>query len=188
MTNLAVLSEVAEPSFLLMINRVETSIDNVENASKLQEYGPLAMHLINCFMGIIDISHEQSLHMMLMTCVQHKTRQMHDGDARSTASMVIHMKMTSSEFLADMVRLGLMRGSMQLEIGYLRREMVAAGRTTRSQVRDQLWTAESVRAALTGRDTLGLGGLLSGRISCSSSAPCLAIGTLRRVVLSQQTQ
>jgi hypothetical protein len=158
MTNLAVLSEVAEPSFLLMIKRVETSFENVENASKLQEYGPLATHLINCLMGIIDISQEQSLHMMLMTCVQQKMRQMHDTDARSTASMAIHLKMTSSEFLANVVRLGLMRGSMQVEIGDLCSAMEAAGRTTRSQVQDQLWTAESVRDTLTGWDTLGLGG------------------------------
>jgi hypothetical protein len=163
MTKLAVLSEVAEPGFLLMINRVETSFDNKENANKLQEYSPLAMHLINCLMGIIDISQEQSHHMMIMTCVQQKLRQMHDRDDRSTASMVIHLKMTSSEFMADVVRLGLMRGSMQVEIGDLRSAMEAAGRTTRSQVQDQLWSAESARAALTGRDTLGLGGASFGQ-------------------------
>jgi hypothetical protein len=51
MTNLAVLSEVAEPSFLLMINRVETSFESNDSADKLQEYGPVAMHLINCLMA-----------------------------------------------------------------------------------------------------------------------------------------
>jgi phage FluMu gp28-like protein len=89
MTNLAVLSEVAEPSFLLMINMVEKSFESEDTANKLQEYGPVAMHLINCLMGIMDISHEQSLHMMLMTCVQQKMKQVHDRDAKSTASMVI---------------------------------------------------------------------------------------------------
>jgi hypothetical protein len=56
MTNLAVLSEVAEPSFLLMINRVETSFESQDNANKLQEYGPIAMHLVNCLMGIMDVA------------------------------------------------------------------------------------------------------------------------------------
>jgi hypothetical protein len=35
MTNLAVLSEVAEPSFLLMINRIETAFEGRDNADKL---------------------------------------------------------------------------------------------------------------------------------------------------------
>jgi hypothetical protein len=131
MTNLAVLSEVAKPSFLLMIDMVETSFESKDSAGKLQEYGPVAMHLINCLIGIMDISQEQSLHMMLMTCIQQNMEQMHNRDARSTASLVVHMKMTSSEFLADVVRLGLMRGSMQVEIGDLRSAM--EGRTTRSQ-------------------------------------------------------
>jgi hypothetical protein len=41
--------------------------------------------------------------------------------------------------------------------------MEAAGRTTRSQVQDQVWTVESVRASLTGGDTLGLGIAIFGR-------------------------
>jgi hypothetical protein len=163
MTNLAVLSEVAEPSFLLMINWVETAFQSKDNADKLQEYGLVAMHLINCLMGVMDASQEQSLHMMLMTCIQKKMEQMHDGDARSTASLVIQRKMTSSEHLADVVQLGLMGGSKQVEIGDLSSTMEAAGRTTRSQVQDQVWTAESVRTALTGEDTLGLGGALFGQ-------------------------
>ncbi len=69
MTNLAVLSEVAEPSSLLMIDRLETSFEKKDNFEKLQEYGPIAMHLINCLMSIMDVSQEQSLHMMLMTCI-----------------------------------------------------------------------------------------------------------------------
>jgi hypothetical protein len=40
-------------------------------------------------MGIMDISQEQSLHMILMMCIQKKMEQMHDRDARSTASLVI---------------------------------------------------------------------------------------------------
>jgi hypothetical protein len=74
-----------------------------------------------------------------------------------------HRKMTSSEYLADVVRLGLMRGSKQVEIEDLCSAMEAAGRTTRSKVQDQVWTAESVRAALIGDDTLGLGGALFGQ-------------------------
>jgi hypothetical protein len=57
-TNLAVLREVVEPRFLLMINVVETAFESKDNADKLQEYGPVAMHLINCLMGIMDISQE----------------------------------------------------------------------------------------------------------------------------------
>jgi hypothetical protein len=60
-------------------------------------------------MGIMDISQEQSLHMMLMTCIQQKMEQMHDREARSTASLVIQRKMTSSELLAHVVRLVLMK-------------------------------------------------------------------------------
>jgi hypothetical protein len=111
MTNLAVLSKVAVPSFLFMINRVETTFESKDNADKLQEYVPVAMHLVNCPMGVMDVSQEQSLHMMLMTCIQKKMEQMHDGDARGTASLVIQRKMTSSKCLANVVRLGLMRGS-----------------------------------------------------------------------------
>jgi hypothetical protein len=52
---------------------------------------------------------------------------------------------------------------MQVEIEDLRSAMEAVGRTTRSQVQDQVWTAESVRAALTGKDNLGLGGAVFGQ-------------------------
>jgi hypothetical protein len=94
----------------------------------------MAMYLLNCLMGIMDISQEQSLNLMLMTCVQQKMKEMRERDPRSTASMVISLKMTASDFLADVVRLGLMKGSMQVKIGDLRSAMEAAGRTTRSQV------------------------------------------------------
>jgi hypothetical protein len=106
MTNLAVLSEVAEPSFLLMINRLETSFEKKDNFEKLHEYGPVAMHLISCLMSIKDVSQEQSLHMMLMTCIQRKMEQLHERDFRSTASLVFQRKMTSSKYLADVVRRG----------------------------------------------------------------------------------
>jgi hypothetical protein len=50
-----------------------------------------------------------------------------------------------------------------VEIEDLRSAMEAAGHTTRFQVQDHVWTAELVRAALTGEDTLGLGGALFGQ-------------------------
>jgi hypothetical protein len=40
---------------------------------------------------------------MLMTCVQQNIKEMHERDAKSPASMVISLKMTASEFLADVV-------------------------------------------------------------------------------------
>jgi hypothetical protein len=112
MTKLVVVDEIAEPNFLLVINRVESVFDNPEEARRLQEYDPMAMYLLNCLMGIMDISQVQSLNLMLMTCVQQKMKEMHEGDPRSTASIVVSLKMTPSDFLADVVRLGLMRGSM----------------------------------------------------------------------------
>ncbi len=163
MADLVVLSEVAEPSFLCMMNRVESSFNNDENASLLQEYSPVALHLVNALMSTFEVSQEHSLDLMLMTCIQQVMKRVHGRESRSTAAMIIHLRKTSSEFLADVVRLGLIRGAMQVEIGDLRSEMEAAGRTTRSQVQDQVWTAESVRAALTGKDHLGLGGAEFGQ-------------------------
>jgi hypothetical protein len=73
------------------------------------------------------------------------------------------MKMTSSDFLADVVRLGLVRGALQVKMKDLRHTMEALGRTTRSQVHKQEYCAESARAALTGIDTFKLGGGSFGR-------------------------
>jgi hypothetical protein len=56
MTDLVVLAEIADPSFLLMINRVEAILDDPQEVRRLQEYGPLAMHLVNCLMSVMDIS------------------------------------------------------------------------------------------------------------------------------------
>jgi hypothetical protein len=56
MTNLVVLAEIAEPSFLLLIKRVEAIFDDPQEVRRLQEYGPLAMHLINCLMSVMDVS------------------------------------------------------------------------------------------------------------------------------------
>jgi hypothetical protein len=61
------------------------------------------MHLINFLMDVMDATQEQSLHMMLMTCIQRKMKQMHEGDFRSMASLVIQRRTTSSEYLADVV-------------------------------------------------------------------------------------
>jgi hypothetical protein len=134
MTNLVVLAEIVEPSWLLMINRVEAIIYDPQKVRRLQEYGPLAMHLINCLMSVMDVSKEQSLNMMLMTCMSKNMKEMHERDARSPASMVISLKMTSSEFLADVVRLGLTKGSLQVKIGDLCGAMEAVGCMTRSQL------------------------------------------------------
>mgnify|MGYP000199530548 CR=1 FL=1 len=68
MTNLAIPREVAESSFLLMVNRLETSFEKERESNKLQEYGPIAMHLVNCLMKVMDVSQEESLHLMMMSC------------------------------------------------------------------------------------------------------------------------
>jgi hypothetical protein len=163
MADLVLLEEVAEPSFLLMINKTEAVYNNLAEATKLQEYGPMAMYLINCLQSVMDVTPEQSLNLMLMTCIQQRMKEMHEREARSVASIVINMKITSSEFLADVVQQGLSRGALQVKIKDLRLAMEAAGRTTRSQVHDQEYSAESVRSALTGMDTFGLGGGSFGR-------------------------
>jgi hypothetical protein len=76
----------------------------------------MAMYLLNCLMGIMDISQERSLNLMLMTGIQQKMKQMHERDPRSTASIVVSLMMTSGDYLADVVRLGLMRVSMHVKI------------------------------------------------------------------------
>jgi hypothetical protein len=136
LANLALPEEVAEPSFLLMINRTEAVFDVPAEAKKLEEYGPMAIYLLNCLTSVMDVTPEQSLNLILMTCIQQRMKGMHEREARSTASIVNNMKMKSSEFLVDVVQLGLVRGSLQVEMKDLRHVMEAAGRTTRSQVHD----------------------------------------------------
>jgi hypothetical protein len=86
----------------------------------------MAMYLINCLQSVMDVTPEQSLNLMLMTCIQQRMKEMQEREARSTAFIVINMKMTSSKFLVDVVRLGLVRGALQLEMKDLRHAMEAA--------------------------------------------------------------
>ncbi len=114
MTTLAIPPEVAEPSFLMMINRLEVSFEKKKDSLKLQEYGSVAMHVVNCLMHVMDVSQEESLSLMMMSCIQRRMELLHEGSTRTTASLIVERKSTASSFLAD-VRLGLVRGSQHVE-------------------------------------------------------------------------
>jgi hypothetical protein len=146
-----------------MINRSETSFEKKKDSIKLQEYGSIAMHLVNCLMHVMDVSQEESLSLMMMSCIQRKMELLHEGTTRTTAALIVERKTIASPFLADVVCLGLIRGSQQVDLEDLRIAQNAAGRTTRFQVQKHQWTPQSIRDALTGDDTLGLGGNLFGQ-------------------------
>jgi hypothetical protein len=163
MTSLAIPHEVAEPSFLLMINRLEVSFEKKKDSIKLQEYGSVAMHLVNCLMHVMDVDQEESLSLMMMSCIQRRMELLHEETTRTTAALIVEQKTTASAFLANVVRLGLIRGSQQVDPEELRTALNAVGRTTRLQVQWHQWTPDSIRDTLTGDDTLGLGGNLFGQ-------------------------
>jgi hypothetical protein len=118
MADLVIPLEIADQSFMLVIDRGEETYKDPNQAEMLRGYEPLARHVINCLMSVMDISQEESLDHMLKMCVQQKVKGLHDKNARTTASLVIHMKMTASEYVADVVRLGLANGALHVDVGF----------------------------------------------------------------------
>ena len=67
------------------------------------------MHLVNCLMHVMDVNQGESLILMMMSCIQRRMELLHEVTTRTTAALIIEQKTTASAFLADIVRLGLVR-------------------------------------------------------------------------------
>ena len=134
MITLAIPPEVAEPSFLTMINNLEVFFNKEQDSTELKQYVPVAMHVVNCLMHVMDVNQEESLSLMMMSCIQRRMELLHEGSTRTTASLIVERKSTASAFLADVVRLGLVRGSQHVEPDELRIALNDVQRTTRHQV------------------------------------------------------
>jgi hypothetical protein len=138
MADLVIPLQIADHSFMLVIDCAEEICKDPDQAEMLGGYEPLARHVINSLMSVMNISPEESLNHMLMTCVQQKVKGLNDKNARTTASLIIHMKMTASQYLADVVSLGLANGALHVDHSDLHQALIDAGHTNWSQLLDHV--------------------------------------------------
>jgi hypothetical protein len=66
---------------MLVMDRTERGYQNPDKLEMLRKYEPLTQNILSCVSSVLDITHDESLDHMLMACVQHKMKQLHNQPA-----------------------------------------------------------------------------------------------------------